>query len=315
LKKLRIVIVFCIAALCLTFVFLPAVSANQVSEQADTLKTSEIQNAETVTTPGVEPASTGTDAEATEEKEKAEPVKGNKTGAKEKEDYDDDQNGEADEAFEEEVVETMPDPLKPFNRLMFEVNDKLYFYVLKPVARVYKTILPEFVRVSLRNVMSNATTPVRLVNCLLQGKFDKAGIEFSRFMINTTTGVLGIFDVAKKYHHLEKQDEDFGQTLGFYGVKEGFFIVWPVFGPSTVRDTIGIAGDYFSSPFLYVNPTRELAGMEVNTDNPSVIKTTDIINETSLTLGVYEDFKASSIDPYSSMRDAYFEHRRSKIKR
>jgi phospholipid-binding lipoprotein MlaA len=181
---------------------------------------------------------------------------------------------------------------------------------------MYKAVLPEQVRLSIRNAISNVTTPMRFANCILQGKVEKAGIELARFIMNTTFGILGVFDVAKKYGNMEKQDEDFGQTLGFYGLKEGFYIVWPVFGPSTVRDTFGKMGDYFADPFIYVNPDTNLGGvMEVNTTIPTIINTSDRVNETSLTLGTYEDFKESSIDPYVAMRNAYFNLRRNKIKK
>ncbi len=226
---------------------------------------------------------------------------------------------EDDEAFEKEMAEetaTIADPLKPYNRFMFEVNDKLYFYLLKPISQVYKAILPEPVRVSIRNVLSNLATPVRLINCLLQGKFEGAAIEYSRFIINTTAGLLGIFDVAKKYNDLEKQDEDFGQTLGFYGVGAGFYIVWPFFGPSTLRDTVGMAGDFFADPLLYVGSTRDYLGIaNINSDNHTAVTVTQNINDTSLTLGTYEEFKESSLDPYISMRDAYFNYRRNMIKK
>ena len=225
-----------------------------------------------------------------------------------------DEDEKDDEYLEEEEMETIADPLKPFNRLMFDFNDKLYFYLLKPVAQAYEAVLPEPVRVSIRNFISNITTPVRLLNCILQGKAEKAGIEYSRFMVNTIAGGLGFFDVAKKYHNLQRQDEDFGQTLGFYGMKEGFYIVWPFFGPSTVRDTLGSAGDFFSDPFVYVNPTTDIEITKINSNIHSGINTTQRVNEISLTLGTYEEFKESSIDPYVSMRSAYFELRRKKIK-
>jgi phospholipid-binding lipoprotein MlaA len=225
-----------------------------------------------------------------------------------------DEDEEDEEYLEEEEIETIADPLKPFNQLMFDFNDKLYFYLLKPVAQVYEAVLPEPVRVSIRNFISNITTPVRLLNCILQGKVEKAGIEYSRFMVNTIAGGLGFFDVAKKYNNLEKQDEDFGQTLGFYGMKEGFYIVWPFFGPSTVRDTLGSVGNFFSDPFVYVNPTTDIGITKINSDINSGINITQRVNETSLTLGTYEEFKESSIDPYVSMRNAYFEMRRKKIK-
>lgn len=222
-----------------------------------------------------------------------------------------------DEAFDETYEETfavIADPLQPFNRFMFDVNDKLYFYLLKPLAQAYKFVLPEPVRVSVRNVISNLSTPVRLVNCFLQGKFEGAAIEFSRFMVNTTAGILGIFDLAKTYHHLDKQDEDFGQTLGFYGVGDGFYIVWPLLGPSSIRDTVGMAADYFASPHVYINPDRNLMGIvDVNSNIPTVVSGTSLVNETSLSIGKYEEFKESSIDPYISMRNAYIENRKNKI--
>lgn len=239
-------------------------------------------------------------------------VKNEEQDKGEEEAADDDEEDE--EYLEEEEMETLADPLKPFNRVMFDFNDKLYFYLLKPVAQVYEAVLPEPVRLSIRNFVSNITTPVRLLNCILQGKVEKAGIEFSRFMVNTVAGGLGFFDLAKKYNNLEKQDEDFGQTLGFYGMKEGFYIVWPFFGPSTVRDTLGSVGDFFSDPFVYVNPTTDIGIAKINSDIHSGITTTQRVNETSLTLGTYEEFKESSIDPYVSMRSAYFEMRRKKIK-
>jgi phospholipid-binding lipoprotein MlaA len=215
----------------------------------------------------------------------------------------------------EETLDTIADPIQPFNRLMFEVNDKLYFYVLKPIAQVYGAVLPEPARVSVRNFISNLRTPVRLVNCLLQGKFEGAAIEFSRFMVNTTAGILGLFDVAKKYSNLEKQDEDFGQTLGFYGVGAGFYIVWPAYGPSTIRDTVGMAADSFALPQAYINPDTDLGVAKVNSTIPTVITATNLVNETSLSIGKYEEFKESAIDPYISMRNAYIEHRKSMIKK
>ena len=287
--------------------------AREVSEQENTIKAAEVHSEVKETTPPAETSSGLEKAGETKEKEEAAAGATDETKEKEKiseEDVDEEEDFEDD--FEE--VETIADPLKPFNRLMFEFNDKLYFYVLKPVALMYKAILPEQVRVSLKNAISNLTTPVRLVNCLLQGKFEGAAIEYSRFMVNTVAG-LGFFDLAKKYNNMEKQDEDFGQTLGHYGVKEGFYIVWPVFGPSSARDTLGMAGDFFADPLIYVNPTRDLGVVNINTDIRTGVDTTKTVNETSLTLGTYEEFKESSIDPYISMRNAYFEHRKSKIKK
>jgi len=228
-------------------------------------------------------------------------------------------DGGVEEATEEEEIEaeteTISDPLKPFNHLMFRFNDRLYFYLLKPVARGYKAVLPEKVRLSVKNALSNIATPVRFINCTLQGKLKSAGTELARFIVNTTWGVLGLFDPAKNSLHLEKAQEDFGQTLGKYGVKEGFYIVWPFFGPSNLRDTIGMTGDFFADPLFYINPHTDLGFVEVNTTYPTIGTATDKVNETSLTLGMYEEFKESAIDPYVSMRSAYFEYRRNQIKK
>jgi phospholipid-binding lipoprotein MlaA len=309
-RRILLFIALCIAVVGMAFADVRSVCAQEVSEQESVLKDAKVHTGVGETTPPAEPSFEVEKAEETKKKEDADAGKSDRMFEKEEISEDED---EGEDEFEEEM-ETIADPLKPFNRLMFEVNDKLYFYVLKPVALVYEAILPEQVRVSLRNAISNLTTPIRLVNCLLQGKFEGAAIEYSRFMVNTVAG-LGFFDMAKKYHNLEKQDEDFGQTLGHYGVKEGFYIVWPFFGPSTARDTLGMAGDFFADPFIYVNPTKDLGVVSINTDIRSGINLTKTINETSLTLGTYEEFKESSIDPYISMRNAYFEYRRNKIKK
>jgi phospholipid-binding lipoprotein MlaA len=281
-RGILLFIVLCIAVVGMAFADVRSVRAEEVSEQENVLKDETVHTGVGETTPLAEPSSEVEKAEETKEKEKTDVGKSDKTHEKEEISED-----EGEEDFEEEM-ETIADPLK--------------------------AILPEQVRVSVRNAISNLTTPVRLVNCLLQGKFEGAAIEYSRFMVNTVAG-LGFFDVAKKYHNLEKQDEDFGQTLGFYGVKEGFYIVWPFFGPSTARDTLGMAGDFFTDPFIYVNPTRDLGVVSINTDIRTGINATKTVNETSLTLGTYEEFKESSIDPYISMRNAYFENRKSKIKK
>jgi phospholipid-binding lipoprotein MlaA len=202
-----------------------------------------------------------------------------------------------------EETTRVADPLKSFNRVMFQFNDKLYFYVLKPVAKGYKAVLPEPVRVSVRNALSNARMPVRVVNCVLQGKFCYTVNELARFAVNTTFGIAGLFDPARSYLHIEKHDEDFGQTLGFYGMKEVIPITWPFLGPSNVRDTIGLVGDTFTDPVLYVEPIVAAGTATLN-----------VVNETSLTLGDYEKFKESAIDPYISLRDAYFQYRRNQIK-
>jgi len=198
------------------------------------------------------------------------------------------------------------DPLEPFNRAMFHFNDKLYFWVLKPVAQGYSVVVPEPARVSVSNFFANLAFPIRFVNALLQANLTGAAAELGRFTVNTLWGIGGLLDPASSQEiALEKHDEDFGQTLGVYGLGPGFFINWPVFGPSSPRDTIGKVGDGFLNPIAYLTPWYAAAGA----------RTTDIINATSLRIGDYESIKAAAIDPYVAMRNAYAQYRLQKIQR
>jgi phospholipid-binding lipoprotein MlaA len=195
------------------------------------------------------------------------------------------------------------DPIEPFNRGMFWVNDKLYFFLFKPVARGFR-VVPEPARQSVSNFFSNLGTPVRFVNSLLQLKFKDAGSELGRLVINSTIGIGGLFDPAKKWFGLRKKDEDFGQTLGNYGVGSGFYIVWPVLGPSTARDTVGMAGDFFLDPLFYIQmKPLEKVGLK------GLDKETNI----SLDKDSYEAIKRQSLDPYLFVRNAYAQRREGKI--
>lgn len=218
-------------------------------------------------------------------------------------------NGDAtpDEIEPEEEVEatTIADPIEPWNRFMFHFNDKLYFWVLKPVARGYNAVVPEPVRVSVRNFFRNVNMPVRFANCLLQGKFKGAGIELTRFGINTVIGLAGFFDVAKSRFELDARYEDLGQTLGFYGMGGLMYIVWPFLGPSTVRDTIGFAGDTFLDPINYLDPFEAAFG----------VRSYEQINKNSLELGSYEDMKKAALEPYIAIRDAFVQYRKEQIKK
>ena len=215
-----------------------------------------------------------------------------------------------EEAGTEEAVEdvTIADPIEPVNRVIFQINDKFYFWLLKPAAQGYNVVVPEPVRISVRNFFRNVEMPIRFVNSLFQGKFKGAGTELARFGINTTIGLVGFFDVAKSRFDLNPQDEDLGQTLGFYGMGGLMYIVWPILGPSTVRDTIGLAGDTFLNPFSYIsyiNPFEIALGVGAY----------ERLNKTSLELGTYEDLKAASVEPYIGVRDAYIQHREGLIKK
>jgi len=219
--------------------------------------------------------------------------------------YKDDQNLDyANDTFKEEKVE-IADPLEPFNRAMHQFNDKLYFWALKPVAQGYKKVVPEPARISVKNFFSNLGFPNRFLSCLLQTDFSGAATEFGRFTINTIWGIGGLLDPSSnKELDLQKQDTDMGQTLGVYGVGQGFYIVWPVLGPSSPRDSIDIVSEYFLYPVSYIYPLYAWLGVRGYQE----------VNATSLRIGDYEALKDAAIDPYVAFRDAYIQYRLKKVK-
>jgi phospholipid-binding lipoprotein MlaA len=199
------------------------------------------------------------------------------------------------------------DPLEPFNRAMYHFNDKLYFWVLKPVAQGYKAVVPEVARVGVKNFFTNIAFPVRFVNCLLQANIGGAARELGRFALNTLGGFGGLFDPASHPDvDIAKQDEDFGQTLGVYGVGQGFYIHWPVLGPSSPRDTLGFAGDFFLYPITYYYSDSWVVS--------GALRAVEKVNDVSLRIGDYESLKEAAIDPYVAIRDAYVQYRLNKVK-
>jgi phospholipid-binding lipoprotein MlaA len=219
-------------------------------------------------------------------------------------DFSDDELDLFEDEFEEDKVQ-VADPLAFWNRAMFHFNDKFYFWILKPVAKGYRAAIPSTVRIGVRNFFTNLTTPIRLVNCILQWKWQAANAESVRFLLNSTVGVLGFGNPAKKYPKLNPSEEDFGQTLGAYGIGNGFYIVWPFLGPSTLRDSVGLVGDFFLNPVFYVESMEAAVG----------IKAYEIVNETSFKIGDYESLKKAAINPYDALRDVYIQHRKSKVKK
>lgn len=197
----------------------------------------------------------------------------------------------------------MADPIYYFNKAMFTFNDYLYFYGLKPVAQGYKAVVPDPARTGIKNFFNNLMFPVRFVNKVLQGKFAPAATECSAFLVNSTFGVLGLYDFAGRQVGIELKDEDLGQTLGTWRVGEGFYLVLPVLGPSTLRDSLGSVGDMFITPVNYVTPWELHWGM----------RGLDTVNATSFRIGDYEALKEAALDPYVSLRNAYIQNRRAKI--
>jgi len=211
-------------------------------------------------------------------------------------------NGNGTE-YEDTENYRIADPLYYWNVSMYHVNDKFYFWLLKPVAQGYKAIAPEPVRISVSNFFHNLTTPVRFVGNLLQLRLLNAGNELVRFVTNSTQGLGGFMDVAKSHYGITVPDEDIGQALGSYGIGHGFYLVWPIFGPSSLRDTVGLAGDMLLNPVTYVNPAEASVG----------IKAYDRVNETTFHIGDYEAMKDAAIDPYVSMRNGYLQHRKKLV--
>ncbi|MBG3877020.1 VacJ family lipoprotein [Desulfovibrio oxamicus] len=199
------------------------------------------------------------------------------------------------------------DPLENWNRMWFAVNDVLLLKVIKPVHKGYVAVTPDELRSGVRNFFHNLAFPIRFLNCLLQGKPNEAGVEMGRFIINSTVGMAGFIDVAKKDKPIVEPDkEDFGQTLGAWGAGEGFYIVWPLIGPSTLRDSVGLAGDYLADPFGYMvdGSTEYIAGRGYGEFN----KADEVISG-------YETVTKSAVEPYTSVRNAYIQMRRAKVAR
>jgi phospholipid-binding lipoprotein MlaA len=194
------------------------------------------------------------------------------------------------------------DPFEPVNRGIYKFNERLDRAVVRPTARAYQTVVPQFVRNSVGNVFSNLRDVRNVVNNTLQGKFTDAYSDFGRFAINSTLGVLGLFDIASEAG-IEKHDEDFGQTLGWWGVRGGPFIMLPIFGPSNARDTVGWAADFLTDPVTYVDPTSaryQLTG-------------TRLVSRRAELLDAKQVLDAAALDPYVFIRDAYLQRRQNLV--
>jgi phospholipid-binding lipoprotein MlaA len=198
---------------------------------------------------------------------------------------------------------TVSDPIEPVNRAIFFVNDKLYRWVLKPVAEVYKNIVPEGARISGRNAFFNLATPIRAANWLLQGDFEATGTELLRLVINSTLGFGGLEDPARVFG-LERKNTDTGLTLGAYGFGQWCYIVLPLLGPSTARDAVGVAGDSFLDPLSYIFAPRTALFARFARSQ----------NDLSFRIREYEELTGAAVDPYAAVRDAYLQYRKKRLK-
>jgi len=194
------------------------------------------------------------------------------------------------------------DPLEPLNRAVYSFNDGFDKVLAKPAAEAYRFILPNFMQTGIGNFFSNINDVIVLLNSLLQGKLNQAGIDLARLMVNTTFGVLGLFDVATELD-LEKHNEDFGQTLGYWGIGDGPYLVLPFIGPSSARDTVGWAVDYYTWPVAWVddNTTRwALIGVRFVSVRADLLEATKIL-------------ETAALDPYVFVRDAFLQRRRNLV--
>ncbi len=202
------------------------------------------------------------------------------------------------------------DPLEGWNRMWFGFNDFFLMKVVKPVYTGYTYITPEPIRNGISNAYHNIQAPIRVVNCILQGRFAEAWIELGKFIVNTTAGFGGVFDITKGKKPkvpVDGRDADFGQTLAAWGVGEGIYLVWPIFGPSTARDTLGLAGDAAASPFFWAcDPIGPVDWEPLLAANLGLR-----FNDFGKTIESYEAITKSAIEPYVAVRDAYVKYRRA----
>jgi len=228
--------------------------------------------------------------------------------SQESSDLDDDM---LDEFEDETEIQERYDPFNGYNRVMTDFNDNLYVHILTPTADGYKYLVNQGVRESVDNFFNNLYFPVRFVNNVLQGKLSNATEETGRFIVNTTIGILGLFDVAKSEFGLEAHKEDFGQTLGFYGVGSGPHIVLPFFGPSNLRDTISMVPDSYLSPIDYTD--RSWITLTDTWPEYLATRSYDEINTFSLNSDQYEKLKEDAVDLYPYLRDIYEQYRDKQI--
>ncbi len=229
-----------------------------------------------------------------------------------KQEFEGEFEGEFKEEFETQETSNDFDPLIGYNRAMTTFNDKMIIYALNPISEAYATVIPQPLRIGLSNFIKNISFPVRLTNNLLQGKLQNVSDETERFIVNSTVGLAGIMDPAQTYMDIPEHKEDFGQTLGYYGVGPGFHIVLPFLGPSNLRDLAGVTLDAYVSPLVNV---RGLVNYKIpqNLEQSLGIVAVHMINRTSLNLGRYESIKKDAIELYPFLRDIYEQKRVSDI--
>ena len=203
------------------------------------------------------------------------------------------------------LPKSVPDPLEPFNRVMWGFNKALMTGVIKPTSRVYRFVVVKPVRTGISNFGRNLTYPGRLINNLLEGKWTGARDESYRFLCNTTVGVAGFFDPATKWK-IPKSDADFGQTFGQWGWKPQCFLMLPIYGPSNERDTLGLAADTAANPLLYIAPYKFDVNKPLTYLGPySYVAYAIMYNDLADSVDEYVRFSQAEMDPYSEIEYAW----------
>ena len=199
------------------------------------------------------------------------------------------------------------DPAEPFNRAMYSVHQGIDKVVLRPVAVGYRAVVPEPMRLGIRNVLGNLRTPVILVNDMLQGEPRRAGDTLGRFLINSTAGLGGIIDVAQLHFGVRGHTEDFGQTLAVWGLRDGPYLFIPVLGPSNPRDLTGFGLGVAADPFVWLGQGAVVDALSWSRAGVTVVDTREGLIEP------LDDLQRSSLDPYATLRSAYRQRRQAEI--
>ena len=205
------------------------------------------------------------------------------------------------------VPEPTPDPLEGINQPVFQFNLKLDQYVLHPIATGYDAVMPNAVQRGVQRFLRNLGVVERFANNLFQGKFPRAGQEVGRFLVNTTLGGVGFVDVAEPLFGWKESPEDFGQTLAVYGVASGPYLVLPFYGPSTIRDTVGLVADGAMNPMNYFLSTVQLLAVRGGTT------VFGAVNYRSLNPELFEDVDRYAVDLYGAVQDGYLQRRAKQI--
>jgi phospholipid-binding lipoprotein MlaA len=209
---------------------------------------------------------------------------------------------------ERAAFEQNHDPLEPLNRQILDINLLLDRILLKPVTKVYIAVMPEEGRDALKRALDNMKEPVVVINNMLQGEPERAGISVGRFTVNSTLGVAGLLDVAKKWG-LEKETGDFGQTLFVWGLPEGPYLILPILGPSNPRDAIGMGVDAYSDPFSFLATVKGLDEIQI------ARFVLDGIDQRARVIDILDDLQKNSLDFYAQLRSLTQQRRAAELRR